>query len=80
MKKFIRYGSGNKQKARVGSITRQHIVELAEEFGMTQADVIQEAVCQLWTEVFGGGLRQELADLQKKYDELYEAHCDAINQ
>lgn len=80
MSKQIRYGAGGKEKVRVANVTQQQIVELATAMDMTQAAVMQEAICRLWMEEVYGQQEKKLADLQKAYDELYAHHCDVINQ
>lgn len=80
MVKQIRYGTGDKEKVRVASVTQRQIVELADHLGLTQASVMQEAVSRLWSQEVSRQHEKQLADLQKAYDELYAHHCDVINQ
>jgi hypothetical protein len=80
MSKQIRYGTGDKEKSRVASVTQRQIVELAAHLDLTQASVMQEAVSRLWMQEIYGQQEKKLADLQKAYDELYAHHCEVINQ
>lgn len=80
MSKQVRYGTGDKEKVRVASVTQRQIEELADAMECTQSAVMQEAICRLWMQEVYGEQAKKLADLQKAYDELYQAHCDAINQ
>lgn len=80
MTRQIRYGTGDKEKVRVANVTQRQITELAAAMDMTQSAVMQEAICRLWMQEIYGEQAKKLADLQKAYDELYQAHCEAINQ
>lgn len=80
MSKQIRYGTGDKDKVRVASVTQRQIAELATKLDLTQSAVMQEAVSRLWMQEIYSQQENALADLQKAYDELYAAHCEAINQ
>lgn len=80
MSKQIRYGNGDKDKVRVASVTQQQISELADEMDMTQSAVMQEAVSRLYSEVLVAPMAKKLAELQKEYESLYVAYCDAINK
>lgn len=80
MSKQIRYGNGDKDKVRVASITQQQVNELADALDLTQAGVMQEAIARLYTQTFIAPAAQKLAELQKEYDTLYVAYCDAINK
>jgi DNA-binding GntR family transcriptional regulator len=80
MSKQIRYGKGNGDKVRVASITQQQISELADALDLTQAGVMQEAIVRLYTQTFIAPMAKKLAELQKEYESLYVAYCDAINK
>lgn len=64
----------------MANVTQRQITELAAAMDMTQSAVMQEAICRLWMQEIYGEQAKKLADLQKAYDELYQAHCEAINQ
>ena len=79
MTRQLRYGSGDGDKVRVASVTRQQIDELTEATGLTQQGVMQEAISRLYSDEIIHSQQKRLVELQAAYDELYKAHCDAIN-
>ena len=79
MTKQLRYGTAPTDKVRVASVTRQQIDELTEATGLTQQGVMQEAISRLYSDEIIHSQQKRLVELQAAYDELYKAHCDAIN-
>lgn len=80
MKREIRYGSGQNDKARLSTIAEQQIAEIATVTGENKNEVVAMAIAERYMRIVYCEQEKRIEDLRAKYDEVYAALCDAANK
>jgi len=81
MKKQVRFGTGDRDKARLPTISMKQVDEITAITGENLNECIQDAIARKYMQVvYPNTAEAQLEELQAAYDELYQAHCDLINE
>ena len=77
MKKQIRYGKSNIQKARLAPITEQQIAEICEATGETKSDCIQAAITERYMRIVHDSQQKRIDELEAAVLKLEAALVEA---
>ena len=79
-KKQVRFGRGDRDKARLPVISMRQVDEICALTGENLGECIADAITRKYMEVVHNSLARKYEELQQAYDELYTHHCKVINQ
>lgn len=79
MKKQIRYGTSNIQKARLAPVTEQQIAEICAVTGETKSDCVQAAITERYMRIVFNAQQKEISDLKEAVLKLEAVLAEAAN-
>lgn len=79
MKKQVRYGGHNLQKARLGPITEQQIFEICDMTGESKNECVQAAITERYMRLVHNAQQKRINELEEAVKKLETALVEAVN-